>query len=214
MSTQPTMQARAGHGGGQVAAQAGQQARHRATYQDVLDAPPHKVAEIVDGRLHLHPRPAMPHTTAGSLLGAELIGPFRRGRGGPGGWRILDEPEVHFGTPPEEDVLVPDIAGWRLERMPESPDTAFVTLAPDWVCEILSPSTRRFDLGDKRDIYAREGVPYMWLLDPDSRSLEAFVLQKQGEKKSWQQIAKLSGDAQVSLPPFDAISFPLQDLWD
>ena len=111
----------------------------RATYQDVLDAPAHRVAEIVDGTLYTHPRPAMPHALASSALGNDLGNPFQFGRGGPGGWWIIDEPELHLS----EDILVPDLAGWRRDRMPDYPDTAYVTLAPDWVCEILSISTRR-----------------------------------------------------------------------
>ena len=106
------------------------------------------MAEIGDGVLHVQPRPAPRHALAGSALGAVLMGPFGMGRGGPGGWWILDEPELHFG----DDVLVPDLAGWRRERMPELPDAAYFTLAPDWVCEVLSPSTRRIDLHGKRPI--------------------------------------------------------------
>ena len=122
-------------------------ARSRATYQDVLDAPAHQVAEIVAGTLHTHPRPAMPHALAKSIPGrSSSVGPYGKGRGGPGGWWIIDEPELHFG----EDILVPDLAGWRRERMPEYPDTVYVTLAPDWVCEVLSASTRRLDLQEKR----------------------------------------------------------------
>ena len=121
-------------------------ARRRATYQDVIDAPAHQVAEIVDGTLHTHPRPAPAHGEASSNLGFELGPPFGRGRGGPGGWRIHFEPELHLG----DDILVPDLAGWRRERMPELPDTAYFTLAPDWACEVLSPSTRRLDLQEKR----------------------------------------------------------------
>ena len=114
----------------------------RATYQDVLEAPAHGVAEIVDGTLYTHPRPAMPHALASSRLGFDLGGPFDRARGGPGGWWIIDEPELHLG----EDILVPDLAGWRRERMPDYPETAYVTLAPDWVCEVLSASTRRLEI--------------------------------------------------------------------
>ena len=127
---------------------------HRpATYQDVLDAPPNMVAEIVRGALHLQPRPAPRHAHAHSILQVELGGPFSRGRGGPGGWRILIEPELHLG----DDVLVPDLGGWRLERMPALPDTAWFELVPDWVCEVLSPGTRRIDLTDKRAIYGEAG---------------------------------------------------------
>ena len=177
----------------------------RAAYQDVLDAPAHRVAEIVDGTLYTHPRPAMPHALASSRLGVELTGPFDRGRGGPGGWWIIDEPELHLG----EEIVVPDIAGWRRERMPDYPDTAYVSLAPDWVCEVLSPSTRRLDLHGKRPVYAREGVGHLWLVDPADRTLEAFEL-RDGH---WVLIAGAKDDDPISIRPFDAITFSLGDLW-
>lgn len=177
----------------------------RATYRDVLDAPPHMVAEIVDGALHLQPRPAIRHAVASSFLGGELFGPFQRGRGGPGGWWILDEPELHFG----KDVLVPDLAGWRRERLPEPPDEAFFTLAPDWVCEVLSPSTRKLDLEEKRPVYAREGVGHLWLVDPSARTLEAFVL----SAGAWSPTGSAGNGEPVSFPPFEAIAFPLDALW-
>ena len=176
-----------------------------ATYQDVLDAPEHRVAEIVDGTLYTHPRPAMPHALASSYLGDELVSPFGKGRGGPGGWWIIDEPELHLG----EDILVPDLAGWRRERMAELPETAYVTLAPDWVCEVLSASTRRLDLHGKRPIYAREAVPYLWLVDPVDRTLEAFEL----HDGQWLLIASAKDDDPISIRPFDAITFSLGDLW-
>ena len=178
----------------------------RATYQDVLDAPAHLVAEIIAGTLYTHPRPAPRHATATSVLGIEIGGPFDRGRGGPGGWRILDEPELHLG----EDILVPDLAGWRRERMPELPDTAYFTLAPDWACEVLSASTRKLDLLRKRPIYAREGVPHLWLIDPVDRILEAFEL----HEGQWLLIASAQDDDAVSIRPFDAITFSLGELWD
>ncbi len=177
----------------------------RATYQDVLDAPPHMVAEVVDGKLYTHPRPAPRHAVASSALGGKINQFFQFDRDGPDGWWILDEPELHLG----EDIVVPDIAGWRRDRMPELPREAYFTLAPDWVCEVLSPSTRKLDLGGKQAVYAREGVAYLWFVDPDARSLEAFELS--GNK--WQLIDILFDDALVSLPPFDAISFSLGKLW-
>ena len=177
----------------------------RATYQDVIDAPAHRVAEIVDGTLYTHPRPAMPHALATSSLGADLSNPFQFGRGGPGGWWIIDEPELHLG----EDILVPDLAGWRRERMPEYPETAYVTLAPDWACEMLSPSTRKLDLHRKRPVYAREGVGHLWLVDPTDRTLEAFEL----HDGQWVLIGSAKDDEPVSIPPFDAITFSLGDLW-
>ena len=177
----------------------------RATYQDVLDVPAHRVAEIVDGTLYTHPRPAPPHAVASSRLGFDLGGPFDRGRGGPGGWWIIDEPELHLG----EDILVPDLAGWRRERMVELPDTAYFTLAPDWVCEVLSASTRRLDLHEKRPVYAREGIAHLWLIDPVDRTLEAFEL----HEGQWLLIASAKDDDPVSIRPFDAITFSLADLW-
>ena len=177
----------------------------KASYRDVLDAPAHMVAEIVEGALHMQPRPAMPHALAGSSLGDELVSPFQKGRGGPGGWWIVDEPELHFG----EDVLVPDLAGWRRERMPEYPDTPWCALAPDWVCEILSPSTRKFDLEEKRPVYAREGVGHLWFVDPGARTLEAFAL----EDGSWRPVGAAREDEPVSFPPFEAVTFPLDALW-
>jgi Uma2 family endonuclease len=176
-----------------------------ATYADVLAAPETMVAELIDGRLYLQPRPASPHAYAGSALGVELGGPFQKGRGGPGGWWIVDEPELHFGP----QVLVPDLAGWRRERMPVYPSVAFFDLAPDWVCEILSPSTRRIDLGRKRDIYAEHGVGHLWLIDPEARTLEAFAL----TGGRWLLLATVEAADPVSLAPFDAITFSLAELW-
>lgn len=177
----------------------------RADCQDVLSAPAHMVAEVIDGALHTQPRPAMRHAWASSGLGARLSPPFSYGDRGPGGWWIVFEPELHLG----EDILVADLAGWRRERMPHYPDTAYATLAPDWVCEVLSPGTRKVDLYEKRPIYAREGVPHLWLVDPLARGLEDCEL-RDGQ---WLLIASLKDEDAVSIPPFEAISFSLGDLW-
>jgi len=177
----------------------------KATYQDVIDAEPNLVAQIVDGTLHTHPRPALHHALAASSIGGKLMDPFNFGNGGPGGWWILFEPEVHLG----KDVIVPDIAGWRRERMPDLPDTPHMAIAPDWACEVLSPSTRKLDLGPKWVLYARESVGHLWLVDPGARTLEAFEL-REGQ---WVPIASLADADAVSVPPFDAISFPLSNLW-
>ena len=181
------------------------EANPRATYQDVLDAPVHRVAEIVDGTLYTHPRPAPPHAVASSNLGIEIGGPFGKGRDGPGGWWIIDEPELHLG----DDILVPDLAGWRRERMADLPDAAYFTLAPGWVCEVLSASTRRLDLHGKRPVYAREGVRHLWLVDPADRTLEAFEL-RDGE---WVLIVSAKDNEPICIRPFDAVTFSLGDLW-
>ena len=179
--------------------------RRPATYQDVLDAPRDRVAEIVRGALRLHPRPRPQHAQAITSLGDELVSPFGKGRGGPGGWWILIEPELHLG----EDVLVPDLAGWRRARMPALPDEAGIATPPDWVCEVLSPSTRGYDLTDKRDAYAGHGVEHLWLIDPQARTLEAFRL----VGGAWMLGGAVHDHAEVRLPPFEAVAFPLAALW-
>ncbi|CAN5747039.1 hypothetical protein BH23PSE1_BH23PSE1_18380 [soil metagenome] len=179
--------------------------RRPATYRDVLDAPPNMVAELIGGALHLQPRPAMRHARASSVLGIRIGGAYDDGQDGPGGWWIIFEPELHLGP----DVLVPDLAGWRRERMPEFPDAPWSDLAPDWACEVLSPGTRRLDLTDKRDIYGAAGVGHLWLVDPKARTLEAFA-RRSG---AWVLIVALKDDDAVRVPPFEATSFPLAALW-
>lgn len=179
--------------------------KRRATYEDLLKVADHQVAEIIGGDMHVSPRPASRHALASAGLGGQLWGAYQQGRGGPGGWWILDEPELHLG----EDVLVPDLAGWRRARMPDLPDAAHSELAPDWVCEVLSPGTRAIDLTDKRRIYAGVGVPHLWLVDPTARTLEAFDLRD----GAWTLIAALKEAEDVRVPPFDAIAFPLSVLW-
>lgn len=179
----------------------------RATYQDVLDAPPRELAELIDGVLYTHPRPALPHAQATSVLGEELGPPFKRGRGGPGGWILLDEPELHLGVEP--DILVPDLAGWRRETLPELPDAAFLTTPPDWLAEVSSPSTLRFDRVQKLPIYQREQVPHVWLIDPAAQLLEVLRL----DGASYRLVATHGGDAKVRAEPFDAIELELAALW-
>lgn len=181
-------------------------AKRRATYEDVLNAPEHLVAEILDGELYLQPRPAKPHAAAATALGEELGPPFKRGRGGPGGWIILFEPELHLGA----DVLVPDLAGWRRERMPVlTTEEAYFTLAPDWLCEVLSPGTAKLDRVKKLRLYARAGVHHVWLVDPLQRTLE--VLRRQEFK--WLILDVHEGDAVVRAEPFDAVGLELGVLW-
>jgi Uma2 family endonuclease len=172
-----------------------------ATYDDLIEVPDNFVAEIFDGELYASPRPAIPHTRAASRLGAKLDGPFDR----PGGWLILDEPELHL----RNDVLVPDLAGWRRERLPALPADAYFTLAPDWICEVLSTSTEPIDRGKKLRIYAREGVGHAWLLDPLRQTLEVLRL----ESRRWIELALCEGRAGVHAVPFDAIELELGALW-
>jgi Uma2 family endonuclease len=183
----------------------GDPAKRRATYEDLLAVPDHLVAEIINGALVTMPRPASRHARAASALGGELYGPFDRGRGGPGGWIILDEPELHL----HGDILVPDLAGWRRERMPELPDAAAFELSPDWVCEVLSPSTAATDRAEKMPIYAREGVANAWLLDPLARTLEACRL----EQGLWVILGTWRDDARVRAEPFAELELELGGLW-
>ena len=180
--------------------------RRPATYDDLLQVPDVFVAEIVDGELHVTPRPAPKHADAGSGLGGALRGPFDRGRGGPGGWRILFEPELHL----KEDVLVPDLAGWRRTRLPVLPDEAFFSLAPDWICEVLSPSTAALDRVKKLSVYAREHVSHAWLVDPVAHTLE--VLRLEGNR--WTIVSAGSGLAILRAEPFEAIELDLSLLWE
>jgi Uma2 family endonuclease len=177
----------------------------RATYDDLRRVPDSLVAEILDGDLYTTPRPSPRHANASSVLGAQLAGPFHMGRRGPGGWWILDEPELHL----REDVIVPDIAGWRRERLPALPDTAAFTLRPDWVCEVLSPSTEDLDRGRKLTIYAREEVPYLWLINPSTKTLETFAL----ADGLWSAAATLTGATLARVQPFEAIELELHALW-
>jgi Uma2 family endonuclease len=176
-----------------------------ATYADLCALPPHRVGEIVHGMLYSHPRPAPKHVLSSSMLGADLGSRFHKGNGGPGGWWILDEPELHLG----DDVLVPDLAGWRRERMPALPETAWFELAPDWVCEVLSPGTARLDRIQKMPIYAADGVAHLWLIDPQLRTLEAY----ENQQGRWTLIASHADDEQARVAPFDAMALDLGGLW-
>lgn len=147
--------------------------KRAATYEDLLKVPDHFVAEIVDGELYASPRPTPRHATAATVLGAEINSAFHRGRSGPGGWWILFEPELHF----DRDVLVPDIAGWRRHRLAAIPETPAITLAPDWVCEVISRSTEGLDRGRKLAVYAREGVAHAWLVNPEAQTREILRLE-------------------------------------
>jgi Uma2 family endonuclease len=179
--------------------------KRRATYQDVLDAPEHKVAEIINGELHLFPRPHGPHTSVATKLSRRL-GPFDDdGDDGPGGWIILVEPELHLG----EDVLVPDLAGWRRERMAVVPEGHF-SLPPDWICEVLSKSTERIDRMEKLPIYAQAGVDHAWLISPRQRTLEVY---RSSARRIFETIGLYRENDQACIVPFDAVELDLSRLW-
>lgn len=173
-------------------------------------AAPEMVAEILDGELHTFPRRARRHTRAATRL-TRRLGPFDDDDGTPGGWVILDEPEIHLG--PRPDKLVPDLAGWRRARMPDAlgPEIgpAHYEVAPDWVCEVLSERTERIDRGKKMRIYRREGVGHVWLLNPVLQTLEVYRL----EGKQWMLVETFEGEAEVRAEPFDALALRLADLW-
>jgi len=182
--------------------------KRRATYEDLMQVPDTKVAEIIDGELIVSPRPASAHAHAATVVGGDLIGPFHRNPGdpaGPGGWWLLLEPELHLG----EDVLVPDWAGWRRERLPVFPDTPAFTQAPDWVCEVISPSTGRIDRGRKMRIYAREGVAHLWFVEPQLETLEIYRL----EAGRWVVLGVHAGDDAIRAEPFDAVELRLGRWW-
>lgn len=183
-------------------------AKRHATYDDLVQVPDTKVAEIIDGDLIVSPRPAMPHANAASSIGGELWGGFHGPPGSParpGGWWILFEPELHF----EKDVLVPDVAGWRRDRLPVLPNVAFMTQAPDWACEVISPSTGTIDRSRKMRIYAREGIGHLWLVDPLVQTLEVYRL----ENERWIVASTHGGDDIVRAEPFDALELALERWW-
>lgn len=177
-----------------------------ASYADYAAVPPHRRAVIINGTLHVFPRPALPHIYTSSTLTMEIGSPFARGRGGPGGWWILDEPELHLV---HEQPINPDIAGWRRERMPTMPSAKFIALPPDWACEVLSPSTEKVDRDEKMPVFAEHGVRHAWLIDPVKRVLEAYTL----EGKRWSKPLVHRGDARARVAPFEAVELDLSVLW-
>lgn len=186
----------------------GEPARAKAAYEELLALPDNMVGEIVDGDLQATPRPAPRHAKAASTLGGDLSSAYDReigGPRGPGGWWILDEPELHV----DQDVLVPDVAGWRRDRMPELPDAPYFTLAPDWVCEVVSPATERIDRVRKKRIYARVGVVWLWIVNPIAETLE--VLRRAGDL--YEEVAVFSANEIASAPPFEETPLELSRWW-
>jgi Uma2 family endonuclease len=184
-----------------------QPAESLSLYDRLAALPDGLTGEILNGQLHTQPRPAGPHARAESVLQIEIGGPFDRGRGGPGGWGILVEPEIHFVR--DIEVCVPDLAGWRRERFSATPRDQRFDIVPDWVCEILWPSTESKDRQVKMPIYARYGVGFIWLVAPLQRSLEAYRL----DPGDWTSAGTWHGDASAAIPPFEALSLDLSALW-
>jgi Uma2 family endonuclease len=176
-----------------------------ATYDDILALPENLVGELIDGELFASPRPSSRHARSEGLLYNRLSRAFDDGDGGPGGWWIVIEPELHLGS----DVLVPDIAGWRRERLPVFPDVAYFDLAPDWICEVISPSTTRLDRVKKLPRYARNGVEHAWIVDPILRTLEVY--RRDGNR--FEPVDAYSSDALVRAEPFEALELALATLW-
>lgn len=176
-----------------------------ATYADIEALPPNVVGEIIFGSLETHPRPTRWHGRAHTRLGMILGPPFEFGEGGPGGWVFVIEPELHLGP----HVVVPDVAAWRSERFTETEEGPWYEVAPDWICEILSPSTAKKDRGDKMRIYATYKVGHRWLLDPTDRLLEVYERQQ----SNWLRTGSFADNEDVKAPPFDAITFSLSRLW-
>lgn len=176
-------------------------------YDYLLDLPEGLTGEILNGQVHAQPRPSGPHMGVESALQIELGAPFDRGRGGPGGWRILVEPEVHFVR--DREVCVPDLAGWRRERLPQLPRDQRFEVVPDWVCEILSPSTESKDRQIKMPIYAHYGVGFAWLVDPIKQTLEAL----ESRDRKWRALGTWRGTETAAIPPFAEVVLALPDLW-
>ena len=174
-------------------------------YEELCALPSDVVGEILRGELVVSPRPSPKHASASSGLGGKLFDPFQSGKGGPGGWWILDEPQVHLA----EQVVVPDLAGWKKERLPSLPDKNYFDVAPDWVCEVLSPSTARHDRVTKMGLYSQFKISCYWLIDPAAKTLEVLELSESG----WFLRASFGERDKVAAPPFDAIEFDLGDLW-
>lgn len=182
--------------------------RRLELYEAYLEVPERQCAEIIEGTLYVMPRPAPRHANAASVLGSELNGPFQRRRGGgPGGWWILHEPEIHFAP---NEPMAPDIAGWRVERMPELPETTYFEVIPDWVCEVLSPSTTTIDRNHKMPVFAKTGVKHVWLVDPIAKTLEVHTL---GDDGRWREVRLFREGMKIRAAPFEAIELELDALW-
>lgn len=176
-------------------------------YQQLEGLPEGLRGEILNGQLHTQPRPSGPHGRVCAHLDRSLGRSYDDGEGGPGGWWLFLEPEVHFVR--DVEVAVPDLAGWRRERMAEIPQGHRFEIIPDWVCEVLAPSTESKDRDIKMPIYAHYGVSYAWLVDPVARTLEVYHL----DGGQWRLSSEASADQVIRAVPFEAIPLALGRLW-
>lgn len=180
-------------------------AQRPATYEDLLKVPDNLVAEIIEGELFTSPRPAGPHERAMGAIYLRLRDWFDDGDG-PGGWWISVEPELHL----DGNVLVPDVCGWRRERVGPHPVSGVAaTIAPDWICEVLSPRTGILDRTRKLPTYARHAVESAWIVDTSQRTIEVFRL----VENRWSLIGVHGGDEPARIEPFEAVEFPMARLW-
>ena len=181
-------------------------AKNKAVYKDLFDLPENMIGEIIDGELHVTPRPSVRHARVASFLSGEIIPPYQLGRGGgPGGWVILAEMEIMLG----EHLLVPDFAGWRKERFPGVLKENWISVEPDWICEILSPGTMRVDKVLKMRVYAQYEIRYLWLIDPSARTLDVFRL----SSGRWTLLETYVEDDKVRAEPFQEIEIELGNFW-
>ncbi len=180
-------------------------AKKKATYEDLYSIPENMTGEIIDGELFVQPRPSRKHIHAASALDKRIGTPYQFGEGGPGGWIILVEPEIQLG----DHTLVPDLAGWKRERFVWEENQNPISVTPDWICEILSPSTYQLDRMKKMVIYAEHGVGHFWLLDPIGKILDTYRL----ESNEWLALARYYENDKVRSEPFEQIELNLGDLW-
>ena len=182
-----------------------EQARKKTVYDDLYNLPENMIGEIIDGELVASPRPSPEHMFTLSILGNEVGPPYNMGRGGPGGWIILDEVEIALG----EDIFVPDLSGWKKERFFKPEGQNWISIAPDWICEILSPSSIRQDRIIKSIVYAKHKIPYFWLIDPRNKTLDVFRL----ESGRWISLGVYAENDKVRAEPFQETEIDLSALW-
>lgn len=164
--------------------------------------------ELVGGGIVDKASPSAAHADAQGALAALLRPRFHRQDGDepPGGWWILPEVDIAFGL---HDVLRPDVAGWRRARVPVRPSSYPVDVSPDWVCEVLSPSTAHRDLGVKREIYHRHEVAHYWVVDVEKQILLVY----RREPAGYTLVLSAGPGERVRAEPFDACSLDMDELF-